>query len=476
MEVQNDGVVKQKRRRERVIAATALGLLAAAVVALLVYNKIQAEKIGTGTYIPRQEKITPEVVLLQQYVRIDTTNPPGNEIAGARWLGERLTRFGIPFEIIEPAPGRANLYARIRGTSPGEALLLVNHIDVVPASAEGWRFKPFSAQIAGNMLWARGAIDMKSIAIAQMEAFIAAAKQQHPPRHDIIFLATADEEAGSALGIRWLLEHRPDIFAGVKYALTEGGITEMEQTELMYYGVEVGSKQIVSLNVTAPTREQLQRARVHLEPFFLRDEPDRILPEVARFFSQIAPIRIEGRDLLSDIHHTVATGKFWLLPQMYRLLTQDVVHARAIREQDGRFVLNVFMSNLPDTSPDERIAWLSREVAPFGATVLSVDRKEGPAPISTDQTPLFAAIEKEVHRAYGPVRVGTEVLATSVSDSRFLRPRGILCYGFLPFPVDFYQSNSIHGVDERVTLDSFTDGVEVMRRVVLTYGENGDTK
>ena len=474
MEDREDTV--KKRRRERIFAIGIVGVLVAAVAALLVYNRIQAKKIGTGSYIPREEKITPEVVLLQQYVRVDTTNPPGNEIAGARWLGARLAKLGIPFEVIEAAPGRASLYARIRGTSSGEGLILLNHIDVVPASPADWRFPPFRAEIAGNMLWARGALDMKGIAIAQLEAFIAVAQQRRPPRHDIIFLAAADEEAGSALGVRWLLEHRPDIFAGVKYALTEGGITEMEQNDLTYYGVDVGSKQIVNLDITAPTKEQLQRARIHLEPYFLRDEPDRILPEVARFFSQIAPTRIEGRELLADVHQTIAAGKFWLLPQMYRLLTQDVVLARAIREEKGRFVMNVFMSNLPDVSPDDRIAWLTREIAPFGATVFSVERKEGPAPISTDQTPLFATIEKEVHRAYGPVPVGTEVLATSASDSRFLRPRGILCYGFLPFAVDFYQSKSIHGIDERVTIDQFTEGVEVMRRVVLTHAGLSDTK
>ncbi|MGZ8797988.1 MAG: hypothetical protein ACXW2F_11635, partial [Thermoanaerobaculia bacterium] len=149
--------------------------------------------------------------------------------------------------------------------------------------------------------------------------------------------------------------------------------------------------------------------------------------------------------------------------------TQDIVWPRTIRAEGDHFLLSVTMSNLPDTVPDERIAWLANEVAPFGARVAAVHRKEGPVPISTDRTPLFALLEDEVHRAYGPVNVGTEVLAASVNDSRYLRPRGMICYGFLPFPADFYQSRSIHGVDERVTLDWFTEGVEVMRRVVLGY-------
>jgi len=456
------------RRRERLVAAAAVLIVAAGVAGLLIYNRIAAENIGKGAYIPHKEKITPEVQLLRQYVRINTTNPPGNEIAGARWLGARLDRFHIPYEIIEPAPGRANLYARIRGTTPGQALLLLSHIDVVPASGQGWTRPPFSGDIQSNNLWGRGAIDMKSIGVAHMEAFIAVAKKGRP-KHDVILLATADEEEGGANGTAWLLQHRPDVFADVTYTLAEGGITEMERGAITYYGIEVGTKQNVAVTVTAPTREQLQKVRIHLERYFVRDQPDRILPEIDAFFRQIAPVRVETRDLLSDIHRTIATGKFWLLPMPYRALTQDFLLARTIYPKDGKLHLTVAMSNLPDASPDERIAWLAREIAPFGATIESIDRKEGPVPLSPANTPLFAILDREVRRAFNPQRFGTEVLATSLSDSRFLRPRGITCYGFQPFPVDYYQSRTIHGVDERVTIDAFTQGVEVMRQVVLAY-------
>ncbi|MGZ4779931.1 MAG: M20/M25/M40 family metallo-hydrolase [Thermoanaerobaculia bacterium] len=462
-------MTNQARRRERIRAIVALTALAAAVIGLIVYNRIEAEKIGTGTYIPRPERMTPEVRLLQQYVQIDTTNPPGNEIATARWIGARLSHFGIPFEIIESAPTRANLYARIHGKQPGEGLLLINHMDVVPANPRDWTKPPFRGEIYGNMIWGRGTFDMKGIGIAQLEAFLAVATKGRPPEHDIVFLATADEEAGSAFGTRWLLDHRPDVFSGIKYVLAEGGITEMEQTRLTYYGIEIGSKQIVNVNIVAPTKEQLQLARIHLEGFFIRDQPDRVLPEVARFFRQIAPLRVEQRDLLADVHRATATGKFWLLSQAYRSLTQDVVWVRSIHEEGGHFAADVYMSNLPDTIPDDKIAWLQREIAPFGAKTGTVRRKDGPVPLSTDQTPFFAILEREIHREYGPVRVGTEILATSVNESRFLRPRGMICYGFLPFPADFYQSQAIHGVDERVTIDWFAQGVSVMRRVVLAY-------
>src|SRR6185369_13184345 len=110
-------------------------------------------------------------------------------------------------------PLRANLYARIRGKQAGDGLMLINHMDVVPASPQGWTKPPFRAEIYGNMMWGRGTFDMKGIGIAQLEAFIAVATAGRPPEHDIVFLATADEESGSGLGTRWLLDHRPDLFA-----------------------------------------------------------------------------------------------------------------------------------------------------------------------------------------------------------------------------------------------------------------------
>src|SRR6266852_2162293 len=319
------------------------------------------------------------------------------------------------------------------------------------------------------MMWGRGTFDMKGIGIAHLEGFIAAATKGRPPDHDIVFLATADEETGSAFGTRWLLDHRPDVFSGIKYVLSEGGVTEMSRTTLTYYGIEIGSKQGVTVDIVAPTKAQLQRARIHLERFFIRDQPDRVLPEVARFFRQIAPLRVEQRDLLADVGRAIATGKFWLLSQAYRSLTQDVVWVRNIRQVGPHFAAVVYMSSLPDTVPDDRIAWLQREIAPFGATTGAVGRKEGPVPLSSDQTPFFGILEREIHREYGPVRVGPAFLATSVNESRFLRPLGMICYGFVPFPVDFYQSQAMHGVDERATIDWFTQGVGVMRRIVLSY-------
>jgi len=202
----------------------------------------------------------------------------------------------VKAEIIESAPRRANVYARIKGKKSGDGLILHNHIDVVPADPKEWEVPPFSGAIRLNMVYGRGSVDMKSIALCELEGFLGVARSGRQPERDIIFLATADEEEGSALGIRWLLDHRPDIFDGVKYAITEGGVTEMQKETVTYYGIEIGSKQRVELDLVANDEATLQRARIALEPYFRPGDPDRVLPGVREFFRAVAPRRLEFRE------------------------------------------------------------------------------------------------------------------------------------------------------------------------------------
>jgi acetylornithine deacetylase/succinyl-diaminopimelate desuccinylase-like protein len=459
-----------KNQRQRLTAAAVLALVAAAAAVLVIYNRRMATDVASQLYIPHSAKMTPEIALLQEYIRIDTSNPPGNESAGARWLSDQLSRGGLPAETIESAPRRANVYARIRGKTPGQGLILLSHIDVVPAeNRSAWSKPPFAASIAANMLFGRGAADMKGITICHLRAFLDIAKSGRMPEHDIVFLAVADEESGGQYGTRWLIRNRPDVFQGSRYVLGEGGITEVQKETPTYFGIEIGAKEITDLQLTAPTREQLQRVRIALEPTFHPRDALRVLPGVRDFFRSVAPLRVQFESLLGDIDGTIASGRLWLLPPPYRDLVQNTAWAGSIREESGHFSMRVMMSNLPEEDPDARIQWLAALVRPMGASIGVITRKEGPIPISSDTTPLFALLTREVRGVYGNVAVGPEVLGASTSDSRFLRPLGLDCYGFQPFPIDFFQTLSIHGVNERVRLDWFASGVELTRRVVSAY-------
>ena len=459
----------RKRRREWLIAGAVIVVAIIAAVAVMIFSHKDAEELAhENAYVPKQTKMTPELELLRQYVRIDTSNPPGNELPAAQWLAQLLESGGVHAEIIESAPRRASVYARIKGRRPDEGLLLLHHIDVVPAKPSEWSQPPFAANIVLNQIYGRGTLDMKGVAICELRAFLDVAQSEKTPERDLVFLAVADEESGSGLGMRWLVDHRPDVIAGIRYAINEGGITEMQLERVTYFGIEIGTKQIVTMLLRASSREKLQQARIALEPWISQRVPQRITPEVKSWMRDLAPQRVDFRAQLQDIDRTIAEGDFWRLPPGYREMTQDGVWAEAIVPHGGEWQMKAQLLNLPDTNPDERIAWLRDKVSPFGVTIGEVTRKEGPVPLTSDRTPLFALLASEAKRAYG-APAGTEILNRWFNDSRFLRKRGIAAYGIDPFPVDYFQSETIHQPNERIRVDYFQQGVEYLRSVVFKF-------
>ncbi|HEY0141029.1 MAG TPA: M20/M25/M40 family metallo-hydrolase [Thermoanaerobaculia bacterium] len=463
-----DEATRRRRHRNERIAAAIFVLLAGAGVWLFIRwdAREQAEFERNRLYIPKAEKITPEILLLQEYVRIPTIT--GNERPGAEWLVAQFAKNGVRAELVESVPGRFNVYARIRGKQQGEGLLLLNHIDVVPASEQGWDHPPFSGAIQQNMLYGRGVLDMKGLAVTQLLAFVAVARSGRVPEHDLVFLAVCDEEEGGEEGIVALLEKRPDIFAGIRYSLNEGGLSEVIAERMTYFGIEIGGKQASRVIVSADSLEPLRQARFALQRQTTRREPQRILPEVRALFRKVAPTRARYRKQLSDIDASVRNGTFWELPHSYRELTHDVTLMRWPYEKDGRYQAVVDLFDLPGTSADARIRQLAAELAPFGVRIERVVTRGATAPLSRTDTPLFRRIITLIETTYDTT-AGTLILASATNDSRYLRQRGITSYGILPFPVDAFQSASIHRANERVRLDWFVLGVGVMRQLVTGY-------
>jgi acetylornithine deacetylase/succinyl-diaminopimelate desuccinylase-like protein len=456
-----------RHRNERIVAAFLILVAAAAAAVTVRWNRRESAALrGDQRYIPRPLKMTPEVTMLQELVRIDSSKPQGVAL-GARWIAATLERNGIEAEIIESAPSMLNVYARIKGRSPGEGLLLFNHIDVVPPG-EGWTVPPFEARMFGDRMVGRGTVDMKALTVCQLASFVDLAKSGRVPAHDLVFLATADEETGSQWGMQWLLAHRPDIFAGVAYGITEGGLTEIMNERMTYFGVEIGGKQVVQLQLEAPTREDLREARIALEPYIFSHHPDRVLPEVRRFFAYLAPTRTAFRPYLADIDATVRNGQFWRLPAAYRDLLQNSITTGGVEKTANGWEMQVTMRNLPDEQPEARIAWLAKTVAPTGARVSQVLVKEGPNVFSSEKTRLFEILIEEARARHG-VPAGTQILYRSASDCRFLRPAGITCYGLSPYRVDYYQSLAIHHANESITVGAFQEGVDYMRTVIRTW-------
>src|SRR5438876_1648352 len=190
--------------------------------------------------------------LLSQYLRINTTNPPGNEIAAARWLAAVLGRDGIEARVFVPAPGKANLYARLAGDGSARPLILLNHMDVVLASREYWTVDPFGGLIKDGAVWGRGALDMKGEAIAQLMTMLILKCAHVALKRDIIFLATADEEIGAGVGAAWIVDHQADLVKDAEFLLNEGGLTRADgRGGVEFYGVGTTEKSPFWLDVTA---------------------------------------------------------------------------------------------------------------------------------------------------------------------------------------------------------------------------------
>ena len=144
----------------------------------------------------------------KEYLRINTSNPPGNEVATMQWFARMLQQEGIPFDTVTTAPGRGNIWARLKGSGSEPALLLLHHMDVVPADKRYWDVDPFSADVRNGDIFGRGALDTKLLGIVHFQTFIALHRLKTPLNRDVIFMATADEEAGGALGAGWIVKNR----------------------------------------------------------------------------------------------------------------------------------------------------------------------------------------------------------------------------------------------------------------------------
>src|ERR671936_161879 len=172
--------------------------------------------------------------LLQELIRVDTTNPPGNETKAAELLRDYLGDNGVESELIARVPERANLVARIPGRSEGPQLLLLSHTDVVLADASEWKADPFGGELRGDEVWGRGALDMKGQVAAEAVALASLARDGFEPAGDLIFAATADEEVGAGFGAQWLCEAHPDTVRA-EYCINEGAGDRIELAGRPYY-------------------------------------------------------------------------------------------------------------------------------------------------------------------------------------------------------------------------------------------------
>ncbi len=199
------------------------------------------------------DKITQEAVdLLSQYVKINTTNPPGNELPAATMLREKFLSDGIPATIWQPQAGRGIVAARLRGTGRhSKAIILLSHMDVVPANPKEWQVPPFSGQVKAGEIWGRGSLDDKGPGVIELMAMLAIKRARILLNRDILFIATGDEEEGGRNGAGWMVDHEAEVFADAGYLLNEGGGIERRPNGRNFYAVSVTEKTPLWVRLTA---------------------------------------------------------------------------------------------------------------------------------------------------------------------------------------------------------------------------------
>jgi acetylornithine deacetylase/succinyl-diaminopimelate desuccinylase-like protein len=423
------------------------------------------------------------VDLLQQYLRLDTTNPPGNERRAAEFFRALFEREGIECELLDQGGGRANIVARLSGNGSKRPLLLLNHLDVVPADAGRWTVPPFAGEIRDGYVWGRGATDMKGTAICQAMTLILLKRAGARLDRDLIFLGTADEEDGAASGIGWVLANRRDVLRNAELVLNEGAYIDVSEGRSKSWNVATTEKSVLWLRIIAtgkaghgsiPDRGgAITRLVAAVQRILAWQPAPRVIPAVAAYFRELAATAPESlRPLLLDPNGALAD------PARAQLLLADPFRNACLRSTVA--VTGLSGSSKVNVIPGEATATLDCRLLPgddpdvFLHTLQGVAGDESlrfevlaksfstESPTNTD---LFAAILRARDRFEPGVPVFTPPLV-STTDASVLRQAGLVVYGFEAFRISEGEDCS-HGDDERLSLANVRFGLEVTYAIVV---------
>ncbi|GAC1619858.1 MAG: M20/M25/M40 family metallo-hydrolase [Candidatus Acidiferrum sp.] len=428
---------------------------------------------------------------LSDLIRLDTTNPPGNEQAAAKYIAAVLQKEGITAEILELAPGRSALVARLRSSAmadPSRALLLVAHMDVVGVDKSKWTVDPFGAVVKDGYLYGRGAIDDKGMLAANLAAFIALKRSNARLNRDVIFLATADEEQGGDASIRTVIAKYWDkIAAG--YAINEGGQVTVKNGKVQYVAIQASEKVAVNVAVIAkgtaghaskPTKDN---AVVHLaaaiEKIGNYSAPVHLTVIVRRYFEGLAAVEDEeiakwmrSLDTADRGEHAqrVLSDADPLWNSLLRDSVTPTMLSAGIRANvipsEARANLNIRL--LPADTIGPLLADLTKLVNdPQIRFEIQPDAGLA-APPSSLESDFYATITKVAAQEFGSAPV-LPIMSTWFTDSSQLRLHNVQAYGLVPFALADEDLRRMHGDDERIPVASFTKGVEVMTKIVSEF-------
>jgi len=437
-------------------------------------------------------KVSEEAVgWLTELIRINTSNPPGNELAAARYLAGILEKEGIPAEVLESAPSRGVVIARLRSSAvpdPTRALLLLGHLDVVGVQKERWSVDPFGGITKDGYLYGRGAIDDKGMVIANLAVLVALKRAGVRLDHDVIFLAEGDEEENGEFGMDFVINrHWDKIAAG--FAINEGGRVIVKDGKVQYVGVQASEKIPVNVTVIATGSSghgsvpRKDNAVVHLAAAVAKigayEAPARPNTITRRYFEELAKIEDPElakwmRALETPERMEIAARRLSEASPMWNSMLRDSVAptmlSAGIRSNvvpsEARATLNIRL--LPGDSVEPLVAELNKLVndPPVRFEVKPLSRE--PAPPSSLESELYRTIARLSPEVF-PGAIVLPFMSTSATDSAQLRLHNVQAYGLLPFPLKEEDVRRMHADDERIPLDAFRKGIEYLSRVVEEF-------
>ena len=428
--------------------------------------------------------------LLSRAIQIVTVNPPGDEKPLAEYFVGVLAEAGLETQVIdtpngESRAGRAAAWGVVRGTGEQRAIVLLSHLDVVPAAAEEWEHDPFAGWREGDFVFGRGALDAKGVSVVHLLTLLALAERETPLPRDVIFLATPDEETGGTDGAGFIAKHRPDLLGGAEYVLTEGGgilIRGRPKPDLWRIGVvekspcwmRVVAEGTPGHSSVPPRDAAVPRLIAALARLRTVETPIRVVPEVAQMYRALAPLAApEDADGYVDLAEHLATDeafrqRFMTLRYQAALVSNtltvtvleggsrtNVVPSRAIAHLDARL--------LPGESCE---AFTDQVRAALGDPGLGVEPLLNfDARSSAIETPLYAAIETITAKSDPPAHTVPSV-TIGFTDAHYFRDIGITSYGFTPRALRREDGRGVHGHNEKSSITTLVAAVEILLAIL----------
>ena len=430
---------------------------------------------------------------LTDLIRLDTSNPPGNESKVASYLKQVADSSGIPAELLGDDPKRLNLVARIKGNGKNKPLLLMAHSDVVPAERKQWTVDPFKAEIRDDFLYGRGALDTKSLLAAELAVMVEIKRRNIKLSRDLILLSEADEEAGST-GIQWLLQHAaPKIDA--EFAFNEGGSVWESKNGTRVFLVQTAEKIPTRVVLTAkgpaghgslPRSDnavlRLSRALVKLAD---ADQPVRLTPTTRRYLRELSAFpeydwlaqllpRLENAATIQAAAAQMRTRDPELDAALRTTVTPTMLNAGIkINIIPSTAEAQVDVRRLPNETVEETLARFRQIVADPAVEIALAPGAQLPTTEASPRSSMaFHSLERAIGLVYPRQTAVVPFMSRGATDGSFLRSHGVAVYGVPVFLRESGESRE-HGNDERISLQNIESGAELLWQMVLeTAGDN----